>query len=119
MYLHSFSATNFLSHRNTTVELSPITVFVGPNAGGKSALFDAIVNFSMVARGNIRQAFGPFPFSYAATKHHGSPKFENIRFEATVSEKADDQEKLRYSIDYQQESAAESAVHTLPSRMNC
>jgi hypothetical protein len=53
-------------HQDTTVGLLPLTVFVGPNGGGKSAFFDALLNFSMLARGNLRQAFGPYPFSFRA-----------------------------------------------------
>jgi predicted ATPase len=110
MYMSEFLVKNYLSHRNTRVQLFPITVFVGPNAGGKSALFDAILNFSIAARGNIRQAFGPYPFSYAATKHHAAMRFENIAFEVTLAQSVEDQEKLQYSIDYHQENSSDSSI---------
>ena len=57
MYLHEVTIKNYSIHKETKIELSPITVFVGPNGSGKSALFDALLNFSMLARGRIGEAF--------------------------------------------------------------
>ena len=57
MYLHEFAISNYLCHRTTSVVLKPLTVLVGPCGGGKSAVFDALINFSMLARGKIREAF--------------------------------------------------------------
>ncbi len=110
MYIHEFTVKNFLCHKDTTVCLSPITVFVGPNGGGKSAFFDAILNFSMVARGNIKQAFGPYPFSFSATKYHGAHRIEEIGFEVVMSRRAADERKLSYKIDYSQQGPAESGT---------
>jgi len=70
MYIHELAVRNYLIHKNTKLSLSPVTVLVGPNGGGKSALFDAILNFSIVARGNIRQGFGQYPYSFSATRYH-------------------------------------------------
>jgi predicted ATPase len=103
MYIRRFRVKNYMCHKETEVVLSPIAVFVGPNAGGKSALFDAILNFSMVARGNIRQAFGPYPFSYAATKFHGALPIERIGFRADMSSCAEAGEHLQYILDYTQQ----------------
>jgi predicted ATPase len=108
MYIREFTVKNYLVHKNTAVKLSPITVFVGPNGGGKSALFDAILNFSIVARGNLKQAFGHFPYSYLATKYHGAIKQARIGFEAVLSANADDNRYLKYEIDYAQTSAGEA-----------
>lgn len=51
MYIRDLRIRNYLVHQDTAVSLSPLTVFVGPHGGGKSALFDAMLNFSMVSRG--------------------------------------------------------------------
>jgi predicted ATPase len=110
MYIREFTAKNYLVHKNTALALSPITVFVGPNGGGKSALFDAILNFSMVARGNLKQAFSHFPYSYFATKFHGASKQARIGFDVTLSGSADDKNYLRYEIDYAQTSGGEAGT---------
>ena len=106
MYIHEFTVRNYTIHRNTRIQLSPITILVGPNGGGKSALFDALINFSMVARGNIRQAFGQYPFSYFATKFHGADKLSRISFDVLMSP-MHSLPKLQYSIDYAQQRGPE------------
>ncbi len=61
MYIRHLRIRNYLIHKDTEIDLTPLTVLVGPHGGGKSALFDAMLNFSMVSRGSLRQAFGPYP----------------------------------------------------------
>jgi predicted ATPase len=110
MYIREFTAKNYLVHRNTKVLLSPISVFVGPNGGGKSAFFDAVLNFSMVARGNLKQACSQFPYSYLATKYHGASKHARIGFAVVLSDTSTDANYLRYEIDYSQKVALESVA---------
>jgi predicted ATPase len=110
MYLREFTAKNYMIHRSTSLKLAPITVFVGPNGGGKSAFFDAILNFSMVARGNIRQAFGQYPYSFSATKHHGAGKLERIGFDVIMSRTKAGETALRYRVDYAQQGPLDSTA---------
>src|SRR5262245_61513809 len=91
-------------HRTTTVELYPITVFVGPNGGGKSALFDALVNFSMVSRGRISQAFGPGPYSFLSKRYAGAGRSARIAYQVTMGENSSATERLNYEIAYAQQS---------------
>jgi predicted ATPase len=94
-------------HQDTAIALHPLTVFVGPHGGGKSALFDAIINFSMVSRGNLRQAFGPYPYSYRATIHRAASRVSRIGYRVAMSRSAEDQTRLVYEIDYAQTGTAE------------
>ncbi len=42
MYLSRFHVRHFRSLYDTTLELKPLTIFIGPNASGKSNLFKAL-----------------------------------------------------------------------------
>lgn len=72
VFIRRFAIRNFKIHKDTALNLYPITVFVGPNSGGKSAIFDALINFSMVCRGNLPEAFNQYPYSFEALRHHGA-----------------------------------------------
>lgn len=100
---------NFMVHRSTAVQLYPVTVFVGPNGGGKSALFEALVNFSMVSRGRLSQAFGPGPHSFVARRFRGAGKSARIAYEVELGYNADSVERLKYEISYAQQSRSSDA----------
>ena len=103
MYIKEFRIRNFMIHQDTSVKLSPLTVFVGPNGGGKSAFFDAMLNFSMLSRGSIQQAFGPYPYSFRATLYRGTASpVSRIWYHVSMSRNETDDEYLDYEIDYAQ-----------------
>jgi predicted ATPase len=107
MYIRDIRIRNFLVHQDTSMSLSPLTVFVGPNGGGKSAFFDAILNFSMLARGSLQQAFGPHPFSYRATLYRGANAVTRIGYAVSMSRDEHDEQSLKYEIDYSQTGQSE------------
>lgn len=102
MYIRHFSIKNFKIHRDTAVDLFPITVFVGPNSGGKSAIFDALVNFSMVCRGHLSEAFNQYPYSFDALRHHGASPNARIRYEAELAHQPESKDSLKYVIEFSQ-----------------
>jgi predicted ATPase len=103
MFLRELQIKNYMIHQDTTVLLQPLTVFVGPNGGGKSALFDALLNFSMVSRGNLRQAFGPYPFSFRSSIYRGAKsKVSKIGYRVVMARHREDPDSIEYEIDYAQ-----------------
>src|SRR5215210_6013686 len=101
-------------HRLTAVDLFPVTVFVGPNNGGKSALFDALLNFSMVSRGRLSQAFGQGPYSFAYRRHRGTSASARIGYTVEMAETKGSSERLTYHITYsQQRGSAETPTYAI------
>lgn len=107
MFIKHFEVSNFKIHRNTTLDLFPITVFVGPNSGGKSSIFDALINFSMVCRGNLSEAFNQYPFSFDALRHHGASHSARIRYEVDLRSGPDSEDYLKYLIEFSQNQGTE------------
>jgi predicted ATPase len=113
MYLNRVNTRNFMIHKDSSIELLPLTVLVGQNSGGKSSFFDALINFSMLSRGNLRQAFGPYPYSYAATVYAGASPTERISFDVTMSKTKDSGDSLKYEISYKQTSFGVDPRYTI------
>jgi predicted ATPase len=108
MFIRKFEVGNFKIHRDTSLDLFPITVFVGPNSGGKSAIFDALINFSMVCRGNLSEAFNQYPFSFDALRHHGASQSARIRYAVDLSLEPQIAETLHYLIEFSQNPGTET-----------
>jgi predicted ATPase len=69
--LRKLNVENFMSLRNTTVDLSPLTIFIGPNASGKSAIFKALVTLSkLLHQFPVRGPQGEFALEPDVTLDH-------------------------------------------------
>src|ERR1035438_9540202 len=97
MFIRRFAIRNFKIHKDTALNLFPITVLVGPNSGGKSAIFDALINFSMVCRGNLSQAFNQYPYSFEALRHPGASSSARISYEAELAFEASSNDTPAYT----------------------
>lgn len=65
MHIKALRLRNYACHADTSLsDLKGVTVLVGPNGGGKSALFEAIRTLSRILTGPVSQAFGPPPFTF-------------------------------------------------------
>jgi predicted ATPase len=113
VFIHKLKITNWMIHKATGVELFPVTVFVGPNNGGKSALFDALLNFSMVSRGRLSQAFGPGPYSFAYRRHRGASASGRIGYTVEMGESKDSPERLTYRITYSQRGSPADPAYSI------
>ncbi len=102
MFVTRFKIKNYMIHADTEVGLYPITVFVGLNNAGKSALFDALLNFSMVSRGRLHEAFQAGPYSFESRKNHGASGQATIGYEVDVREASDSNTSLRYRVAFKQ-----------------
>jgi predicted ATPase len=113
MFIRRVDVANYMIHRATSVELFPVTVFVGSNNGGKSSLFDALLNFSMVSRGKLSQAFGPGPHSFQSKRYHGASGSARITYKVELAESADDTRRLLYKVSYGQPRRAGDADYLI------
>ena len=62
---------NYRSHEHTSFSLEPLTVFIGPVAGGKSNIFRGLVLLQNAMTRSPSELFGPGPFSIWAQRHRG------------------------------------------------
>lgn len=102
MFISEFRITNYLSHQNCEADLKPLTVFVGPCNSGKSAFFDALTNFSLLARGKLSTPFSPGPFSFASTRTRQSGQNGQIGFSCKAAPRPASPDFVEYSISYRQ-----------------
>jgi predicted ATPase len=84
------SIENYSLHRSTRIDLEPVTVLVGRNGGGKSALLDALQLLGRTARGSLSEVFEETgPFSYRARLFHGVDQSQPMTFRVGFSPGAD------------------------------
>lgn len=111
MLIGSLRISNFRSHRDTAIKLFPITVLVGHGSSGKSNLFDALVNLSIVLRGRVGDAFSPYPWgTFASAKSWGVSPVSPIKFEVEVFPKKPSDAPFKYVFHYKQAAGGEEPI---------
>jgi energy-coupling factor transporter ATP-binding protein EcfA2 len=111
MLIGNLRICNFRSHRDTSIRLFPITVLVGHGSSGKSNLFDALVNLSVVLRGRIGNAFSPYPWgTFASAKSWGTNPVAPIKFEVEVFPKKLSDPPFNYEFHYKQASGGDEPI---------
>src|SRR2546428_293613 len=100
MMLRKVEFENFMSLKDVSVVLEPLTVFIGPNASGKSAIFKALVTFSkMMNRAPVRGPHGEFALESGVTLDDivwGGNSGLPIRFRAWFDDEAGEED---YSLE--------------------
>lgn len=113
MHIGRIRIKNFLIHRDTQLELLPFTVFVGPNNGGKSAIAEALLNFSMASRGRLSEAFGTGPRDFSSIRHRGAPSTARVGYEVELKRSATDSESLSYSVSFSEKGRKDNRYYEI------
>jgi energy-coupling factor transporter ATP-binding protein EcfA2 len=95
--LHEVAVQNFKIHRNTSVSLAQVTVFIGPNSSGKSSLFQSLLllkqatavpnQINLIQRPWRNEEQRPDPYLYPNNFYIDVGEFEDIllRGESRIS----------------------------------
>jgi len=100
MMLRKIEFENFMSLKQVSVDLAPLTIFIGPNASGKSSIFKGLVGLSLLLGGvPVRGPKGEFYLGRDVTLDRlvwGSDTTLPIRFRIWFE---DDAEEPGYSLE--------------------
>ena len=97
MLFHSITLTDLLSFNETTLELRPLNVLIGPNASGKSNLISAI-GLLKAAPGNL-----PIAISWGGGVRQWISKRQPARVKAAIQteiELSSGTDHPRYSLEF-------------------
>lgn len=103
---------NYRTHRDTTIDLEPLTVFIGPVASGKSNVFNGLSQLAALVRREPSDAFGPEgPFSFESVRLRGAAGDGPIGFEVCIGPPDGDVGlPVHYSLSLSQEPGGHYAV---------
>ena len=69
---------------DTSIDFEPLTILLGKNGVGKTAILESLQVLSNFARGGISRAFGPPPWSLDWLRTQGVGTVPNVRFDVTI-----------------------------------
>jgi predicted ATPase len=93
--IERLKVNGYLSLVDAEIQFRPLTVLLGRNGAGKSALLDALERLGSYARGGVERAFGPPPYSLGYLRSHGYGDMPATSFEAELNL---DAERYRYRL---------------------
>ncbi len=93
--IERLKVNGYLSLVDAEIRFTPLTLLLGRNGAGKSALLDALERLGSYARGGVDRAFGPPPYSLGYLRSRGYGDIPATSFEADLSLAA---ERYRYKL---------------------
>src|SRR4029079_11323863 len=82
--IERLKVNGYLSLVDAEIRFTPLTVLLGRNGAGKSALLDALERLGSYARGGVERAFGPPPYSLGYLRPHGHGDMPVTSFEVDL-----------------------------------
>lgn len=83
--IEHLKVNGYLSLVDAEIRFTPLTLLLGRNGAGKSALLDALERLGSYARGGVERAFGPAPYSLGFLRSHGHGDIPITTFEVDLS----------------------------------
>lgn len=93
--IERLKVSGYLSLVDAEIRFTPLTVLLGRNGAGKSALLDALERLGSYARGGVDRAFGPPPYSLGYLRSRGYGDIPTTSFEVHLIV---DAERYRYKL---------------------
>ena len=115
--LHSIKIKNYRSLKNIELELTPLTVLIGPNASGKSNLLDIFSLFSEAAYGVLGNALNKRGGFSNLVYRSQMQKEISFQFDFSFSE-SEIKDITRYEIQMQQQGAYCIIENEIISQLN-
>ena len=115
--LRSIKIKNYRSLKNIELELTPLTVLIGPNASGKSNLLDIFSLFSEAAYGVLRDGLNKRGGFTNLLYRSQIQKEISFQFDFSFSE-SKIKDIIRYEIQMQQQEAYYTVWNETISKLN-
>ncbi|HSN98800.1 MAG TPA: AAA family ATPase [Candidatus Nanopelagicales bacterium] len=93
--IERLKVNGYLSLVDAEIRFTPLTLLLGRNGAGKSALLDSLERLGSYARGGVDRAFGPPPYSLGFLRSRGHGDLPATSFEVDLRV---DGELFRYKL---------------------
>jgi len=114
--LQKLQAHGFRTLVDTEVRFDPLTIMIGKNGVGKTAILEALQLMGNFARGGVDRAFGPPPWSLAWQRTKGIGTIHAIRFELQLHRP--EHARYRYLLNLDERKSVPNVVEERLTRLN-